>query len=70
MGFLFAFTFNNDWRIEMKSFTVVLFVMALSLVGLTGMAQADTIALTNGDFGTGDLTGWAHSVSVELTPLN
>jgi hypothetical protein len=56
MGFLFVFTFKNDWRIEMKSFTVILFVMALSLVCMTGMAQAANL-VTNGDFAT-DKSGW------------
>jgi hypothetical protein len=50
------FTFKNDWRIEMKSFTVVLFVLALSFVSLTGATRADLV--TNGDFETGALTPW------------
>jgi hypothetical protein len=55
------FTFKNDWRFEMKSFTVILFLMALSLVCLAGATQADTSNLiTNGDFGTGSINPWAQ----------
>jgi hypothetical protein len=68
MCFLFVFTFTNDWRIEMKSFTMILFVMALSLVCLTGTTRADTANLiTNGDFATGDWTGWTTHMAAGVT---
>jgi hypothetical protein len=54
-----VFTFKNDWRIEMKTFTVVLFAMALSLVCLAGMAQADLITHGNFDYAT-DLDYWSQ----------
>jgi hypothetical protein len=47
---------------HLPSFTLVLSVLALLLVCLTGMAQADIVTsfLTNGDFSTGVITPWAN----------
>jgi hypothetical protein len=54
-----VFTFKNDWRIEMRSLTAVLFAMVLSLVCLAATTRADsTNLIANGTFDGGSLASW------------